>query len=327
MSGSQGGMGRGGMNGGMGGYGQQRQPSMGMNPGMGNRWAAFGQQPQSSGGWQNAGPVPPPMGSYGASVRGGGQSFARTPMTADMFGPDGRMNRGGGGFGTKPAVDQFGGMGLRGTMQDGRGGYMRAGGDTQFNRFNDADQWQPSFGGNQPQPFFGNAGAQPNPNQGGGWQPSFGGNQPVPFMGQSSPPPAQPPAPTQSQPPAPTGNPVVDQRAMDAYNNERFTAAGKLGNAPGAPTLPPWQRQQPTEPMQPGQGGWHIGPPPTGSRDSQFAWQPSYFPGQNEYIGRMIGSGTGAGNAPWFNQINWNDAVNSIGQLSGTPFNPNDWSR
>lgn len=45
---------------------------------------------------------------------------------------------------------------------------------------------------------------------------------------------AAPAAAAPPPPPTPTGNPVVDQRAMDAYNEERFRSGGAAPVAPGA---------------------------------------------------------------------------------------------
>ena len=66
-----------------------------------------------------------------------------------------------------------------------------------------------------------------------------------------------------------------------------------------------------------------------GNRDSGFGWQPTFFPGQNEYIRSQMGGFMGQQrlSPDQMSRINWNDAVNSIGQITGRPFNPNDWSR
>ena len=73
---------------------------------------------------------------------------------------------------------------------------------------------------------------------------------------------------------------------------------------------------------QPGQATSHWGPPPTGDRGSGFGWQPTFFPGQNEYITQMYGFL----NPQQRQGVDWNNALQSIGQISGRPFNRNDWS-
>ena len=66
-----------------------------------------------------------------------------------------------------------------------------------------------------------------------------------------------------------------------------------------------------------------------GNRDSGFGWQPTFFPGQNEYIRSQMGGFMGQQRLTpeQMARINPNDMVNSIGQITGRPFNPNDWSR
>ena len=75
---------------------------------------------------------------------------------------------------------------------------------------------------------------------------------------------------------------------------------------------------------QPGQAGSHWGPAPDGSRDTPFSWQPSFMPGQNEYISHMYNTYL---NPQQKGQVDWGNALSSIGNLSGMQFDANRWSR
>lgn len=74
----------------------------------------------------------------------------------------------------------------------------------------------------------------------------------------------------------------------------------------------------PTGPNQPGQHGYYWGPGHLADRDSSFGWNEQWGPAAKQYIVGQLAGGT----APWASQVNWGDALNSIGRLSGTPFNP-----
>jgi len=184
-----------------------------------------------------------------------------------------------------------------------------------------------------------NGGAQPVPQQ---WQPSFGGNAPKPFFGAQNG--GMQPPPTQQQPqpsfmPSQNVQTLPQKSAQQAWQEEQAGAIRPQTvmdpaweaqyNAKAGIQQPPQQPPMPQGPMQPGQATYHWGPPPTGNRDSGFGWQPTYFPGQNEYIRSQLGGFMGQQRLTpdQVGQINWNDAVNSIGQITGRPFNPADWSR
>lgn len=233
-------------------------------------------------------PISDPYRDYGMGAQPPGM---RPPMTSDMFGSNGM----------KPHYQQP-------SQRQQTGG---------INTFNEAPisaspgGWQPSYGGAAPQPFM------PSPQTGG--LNTF--NQ-APVSAPQAPASApQAPIPAPQAPPQPTGDVVADQRAMDAYNQQQFT---KSGAAPQTRQPPPPQPSQ----MQPGQAGWNWGVNPVAGNvrtDFGQSWQPAWSPGQNEYLNRMTVGANGV--APWLGQVDWNNAIQSVGQLSGTPFNPAMWSR
>ena len=71
-----------------------------------------------------------------------------------------------------------------------------------------------------------------------------------------------------------------------------------------------------TAPMQPGQHAWGwMGP---------NNYTPSFNPSEKLYIQQMQNYGTGGNGPPaWWNQVDPNNMVSSIGQLSGVKFDPN----
>jgi hypothetical protein len=88
---------------------------------------------------------------------------------------------------------------------------------------------------------------------------------------------------------------------------------------------PPSLGPQPQTTFQPGQGGWHIGggvQQGDGGRSPQ-SWQPSFMPGQNEYLTHIMNNYLSPQQR---GQINPNDQIGSVGQMSGIPFDPSRWS-
>lgn len=342
MGSSSGGMGR------MGGYGRPQNPwgqGGGMFPPM-QRNASGGFGSNSGMNFQR-GTAQNPNGGYmpaggdfsgiqGALGRGMGQAgnFERPPVTVDMFNPEtGGMgspnyqrkpmnsdlfdpNTGGmkqPGFGTKPAVNY-----QSGTQQNPGGGYMPAGGNYERPPMT-VDQFNPMTGGMQRTGGQMNQPAQTGAGP-GGWQPSFGGSAPNPFLPQQrtggemvQPPPSFQPAPNNMAPQAPQWDPAYTQDRAQQYGQNLPKAATTSANG-NPPPMPP----QPTGPMQPGQLGWKYGPDLMGNRDSPFGWQPQFGEGYNDYIVQMLNGGQ----APWGNQIDRNNVIASIGQLSGRQFNP-----
>lgn len=322
---SQGGQGSsGGGFGGSQGYGGYRP--------QGNPWQRYGQQSQ---GWQPS--------------FGGNQP---TPFMGQQTPPPGE-NMGPGAFSPMPQYQGFGAS-LRGAQQQSQPQgpnampqqppMQQTGGNDFRNPMtaNMFDAMKPMSMGQPPQQAIGDPyrafGPKPMQMQPQQWQPSYGGNQPTPFMGQG---------PQAAQAPQTGGNEFFGSQArapqapQQSYQQWQQQNAGmirpqqdmgeaawqaqqpsqqKLGQPgqPPRPQMPP----MPTGPMQNGQGAWKYGPPPMGTRESQFDWQPSYLPDQNGYIVQSINNANGS-RPPWINQVNWNDAVNSIGQLSGNPYTSN----
>ena len=151
------------------------------------------------------------------------------------------------------------------------------------------------------------------------YQPQGGGFQ---MPGFARPQMYQPPQQPTAQPtPQPNPGMTADQwqqQNQTLLKPQTVQDPAFAAKAQQPPVMPP----QPQGPMQPGQGGWHYGPDAMGNRDTPFGWQPSMFPGQNAYMVNMLQGGQ----APWAGKVNWNDAINSIGQLSGTPYQGSPWS-
>jgi hypothetical protein len=130
-------------------------------------------------------------------------------------------------------------------------------------------------------------------------------NPPPPPVGNPNPPP-----PTGYRPPPPpTGNP-----SNPGNPNNPGNPGNPPPNNPGNPSNPntgyggvPGRAPPPNTPFQPGQVGWEFD---TGGR----GWIPQFDANTMSYWGDIRG---GNPYASWINQINQNDFINSIGQLSG----------
>lgn len=112
------------------------------------------------------------------------------------------------------------------------------------------------------------------------------------------------------------------------------------GPPPGSPAGPPigkpppmptprfgWNGGTPPQAMQPGQGGWNWGIPNSGAGEfgnqTQMDWQASFDPAAKAYITHILGSYLMPQGLA--GKVDWNDAVASIGNLSGIPYNPSFW--
>lgn len=86
-----------------------------------------------------------------------------------------------------------------------------------------------------------------------------------------------------------------------------------------APTQPPTFNPappQPTQPMQPGQNSWGW------TADNSFT--PVFNQQQQRYITHMTRGAYNGQTAPWLSQLDNNNMIASIGQLSGVQFDAND---
>jgi hypothetical protein len=137
-------------------------------------------------------------------------------------------------------------------------------------------------------------------------------------------------APAQQAYQAPTQPLLRAQTVQDpAYANGGLDQYGyKLSGQPPTIPKPPQQNPlgpQPQTPFQPGQGGWGIqggGVQGNGQRSPQ-SWSPSFMPGANEYLTHVMNTYL---NPQQRGQIDPNNQVQSVGQMSGIPFNPSRWS-
>ncbi len=120
--------------------------------------------------------------------------------------------------------------------------------------------------------------------------------------------------------------PQTDQQAFDTQNKSLLrpqTVMDPAYYASAAPKPPP---PQPTGPMQPGQAGYNFGPPLIGGNmydSGSFGWTPSFRPGENEYMTQVMNTYL---NPQQRSQIDPNNIIGSIGQLSGIPFDASRWS-
>jgi hypothetical protein len=137
-------------------------------------------------------------------------------------------------------------------------------------------------------------------------------------------------APAQQAYQAPTQPLLRAQTVQDpAYANGGLDQYGyKL--SPQPPTIPKPPQQppigpQPQTPFQPGQGGWGIqgGGVQNGGQRSPQSWSPSFMPGANEYLTHIMHNYM---NPQQWSQIDPNNQLQSVGQMSGIPFNPSRWS-
>lgn len=301
-------------------YAQYRLGMMpSFTPGAPGAFGRSGSQPTNTPGDQGGGgypggagyPTPPTLNPNGGT--GGGSPMETGDPAAQMGGRFGSIN-GSGGILNLPS-DPAGGM-PQPDPNSGTGDYMTPRGDPAS-----------AFGMNKP--------AMEQGRQFRGWQSP-------PWMQRQQQPPMQP----QQQ--------SMQQMAMNYANVAGFQMPGAMqqprdmqGSAALAPaqqgmTPQQWQTQnasmirpgtvqdpatmagsapKPTPPMpqgqmQPGQSDWQYnagfqnGSPGTG-------WVPGYFPSEQQYI---------SNNMPNFSQqqlgqLNYQDLINSIGQVSGNPYN------
>ena len=309
---------------GMGGrqYGQQQSPwQRGNSYGMPKPMQARAPSVNYGSGGYAGGNGGDPNRNFSVPGYPGGGDFTRAPMTVDMFDPNtGGMRQ--------PDYAKPPGDFQSGTQQNPGGGYMPAGqgdpgaiGGPKPAQQAISDPYRDYQRGTQQGP----GGYMPAAQQ-GGWQPSFGGSAPKPFM------PGQPASqpPPQAPPPSfmPTPNNVQDplaawreqvsggDRARQYGQNMPGEKAATTGSI-GQPTqqTPP----RPTGPLQPGQVGWEWGPDLFGNRDTGFDWRPQFTPDYKNYLVNQLRGGQ----VPWGNQIDRNNIIGSIGQLSGNQFTPN----
>jgi hypothetical protein len=171
--------------------------------------------------------------------------------------------------------------------------------------------------------------------QGGGFQGQPMGQSPMQGMKVGMRPPGMQMNPSPMQQPqqayqAPTQPLLRAQTVQDpAYANGGLDQYGyALSGQPPTIPKPPQQNPlgpQPQTPFQPGQGGWgiHGGGVQNGGQRSPQSWQPSFMPGANEYLTHVMNTYL---NPQQRGQIDPNNQVQSVGQMSGIPFNPSRWS-
>ncbi len=114
--------------------------------------------------------------------------------------------------------------------------------------------------------------------------------------------PAPPPMPAPATPAAPVA-PQAPQYPPPLPNKP----------VPGNPN--PIDAGAPTGPMQPGQTGWGW--------NFGNTYSPSFNPAANRYINHMLNASNGR--EAWRNQVDNNNMIASIGQLSGVQFDPSAW--
>lgn len=132
-----------------------------------------------------------------------------------------------------------------------------------------------------------------------------------------SPAPSPTPSPAPSPAPSPSPTPPTSGRPNDfggIPGNGQWWGSGPgpfPGGSPGLGNSP-----TNTAPMQPGQNAWGW--------QSENNYTPLFNPAEKLYIQQMQNYGTGGNGPPaWWNQVDPNNMVQSIGQLSGVKFDPN----
>lgn len=217
-----------------------------------------------------------------------------------------------GGYGGSQGFGGYGNQGFggyQGGFGQGFGGFGKS-----YGGFNQGG-W-PSF---NPQGFGANNGMEQGQLGGGGWKinsfakPGFEFNPypsgQLPGQPPVTPPPGQVPPPTQPPVQPPPSYPPVPQKPP-------------ITNPPPAappPTQPPAFNPappQPTQAMQPGQNSWGW------TADNTYT--PMFDPAQLKYITHMTRGAYNGQTAPWLSQLDNNNMIQSIGQLSGVQFDAND---
>lgn len=132
----------------------------------------------------------------------------------------------------------------------------------------------------------------------------------APPSGPSAPTPAPYPPPSggpSSPPSAPPVNPALGPSAWGPSGPGNYP--GGNANAGNSPTN--------SAPYQPGQTGWgQLGP---------NNYTPMFSDAAQRYIQNALYQNYGGVPAPWLSQVDPNNYLASIGQLSGVQFNPANW--
>lgn len=129
---------------------------------------------------------------------------------------------------------------------------------------------------------------------------------PMPSPGSPSPGSPSPGAPSSPSPSSPV-NPGLGPSAWGPSGPGNYPGGNpNAGNSPSN-----------SAPYQPGQIGWgQLGP---------NNYTPMFNDAAQRYIQNALYQNYGGVPAPWLSQVDPNNYLSSIGQLSGTPFNPANW--